>query len=287
MVEKTRGGSREMAGRKGNESMDTSAQLDTELRKATVQRKKKPGHRCLGKQRDGGYALIVGVPTACFSADQLRRLADIVERYATVSHLSTAQSVLLLGISRQNYHAARRAVLEAGFQLRSIGHDVYHVKCCPGADFSPFGLQRTFSLVTHLEESFRGLPMPAKIKISVSGCANCCANSRLSDFGIFATSKGWRIFMGGKMGLVPVVAQLVELSVPADEVPLYLAAMLRTYRELAEPDERLHRTIERLGFEAFKQLLLEKLDRPYHDLAEEAQRARLAFEQSEDIGSVE
>ena len=95
--------------------MDTSAELDIELRKETAARKKQPGHRCLGKQRDGGFALIVGVPTACFTAQQLHSLADIVERYASVSHLSTAQSVILLGISKQNYYSARQAVLEAGF----------------------------------------------------------------------------------------------------------------------------------------------------------------------------
>lgn len=267
--------------------MDTSAQLDIELRKATAARKKQPGLRCLGKQRDGGFALMVGVPTACFTAQQLHSLADIVERYASVSHLSTAQSIILLGISRQDYYPARQAVLEAGFQVRSVGHDVYHVKCCPGADFSPFGLQSTFSLVTYLEETFRCLPMPMKIKISVSGCANCCANTRLSDFGIHATSNGWRIYIGGKMGLAPIVAQMIALSISADEVPKYLAAMLRAYRELAQSNERLFKTIERFGFEEFKNALEQYLNLPYDDLAEEALHSRQAMEQGETIGPVE
>jgi NAD(P)H-nitrite reductase large subunit len=266
--------------------MDTSAELDIELRKATAVRKKQPGHRCLGKQRDGGFALMVGVPTACFTGQQLHSLADIVERYARVSHLSTAQSIILLGISSQDYDAARQAVLEAGFQVRSVGHDVYHVKCCPGADFSPFGLQHTFSLVTYLEETFRCLPMPMKIKISVSGCANCCANTRLSDFGIHATSNGWRIYIGGKMGLAPVVAQMIALSVSADEVPKYLAALLRAYRELAQPNERLFKTIERFGFEEFKAVLEKDLDLPYDDLAAEAKQARQELEKVECIGSL-
>jgi NAD(P)H-nitrite reductase large subunit len=267
--------------------MDTSAQLDVDLRKATVERKKQPGHRCLGKQRDGHYALSVGVPTACFTPDQLRSLADIVERYAAVSHMSTAQSMIILGIRKENYYPAREAVLKAGFQVRSAGHDVYHVKCCPGADFSPFGLQRTFSLVTHLEKSFQVLPVPAKIKISVSGCANCCAGTRLSDFGVFAISNGWRIYIGGKMGLAPVAAQMIALSVSADEVPRSLAAMLRAYRELASPNERLFKTIERLGFEEFKSVLERYVDLPYDDLAAEAKQARLEMEQAECIGTVE
>jgi len=53
--------------------MDTSAPLDKELRKATVERKKHPGYHCIGKQHDGNYARSVGIPTSCFSGEQLRR----------------------------------------------------------------------------------------------------------------------------------------------------------------------------------------------------------------------
>lgn len=260
--------------------MDTSAKLDLDLRKATVERWKQPGHRCLGKQRDTNYALMIGVSTACFSASQLRSLADLVEQYARFSHLTTAQSVLLVGIAPRNYYLARQAALDAGFQIRSVGRDVFHIKCCPGADFSPFGLQRTLSLVTLLEDTFRGLPTPQKFKISLSGCPNCCANTRLSEFGLHAVVKGWKIYLGGKMGFSPVVAQELAGPVSTEEVPRYLAAVLRAYRELAQKNERLFRTIERLGPEQFKSVVLEGLDRPYEDLAELARQNRKALEQS-------
>ena len=264
--------------------MDTSAKLDVALRKDTVERKKQQGARCLGKQRDGHFALSVGVPNACFSAAQLRALADIVERYAKVGHLSTAQSMVLLGIEGQDYAQARRAVLEAGFQIRSVGRDVFHVKCCPGADYSPFGLQRTFALVAHLEETFRALPTPQKFKIALSGCPNCCANTRLAEFGIHAAMNGWKIFVGGKMGFAPTVARELAGPVAADQVPQYLAAVLRSYRALAEPNERLTRTVERIGFEVFKSAVEECLHLPYEDLAAEARQSRLALEQEEVIG---
>lgn len=267
--------------------MDTSAQLDIDLRKATVERKKQGGQRCLGKQRDGDYALTVGVPTACFTSQHLRSLADIVEKFARVGHLSTGQSMVLLGIKQQDYYQARQAALDAGLQIRSVGRDVFQVKCCPGADYSPFGLQRTFSLVTLLEETFRGVPTPQKFKISVSGCSNCCANTRLSDFGVHATMKGWKVYIGGKMGFSPVVAGEIAASVTADEVVKYLAAVLRTYRELAQPNEKLALTLKRLGLEAFKATVEHSLDLPYDDLAVLAQQARREMEQALWLGSVD
>jgi len=141
--------------------MDTSAKLDVALRKDTVEGKKQQGTRCPGKQRDGYFALSVGVPAACFSA----ALVDIVERYASVGHLSTAQSMVLIGIKGQDYTQARRAVLEAGYQIPSVARDVFHVDCCPGADQSPFGLQRTFALGARVEETFRALPTPQKFTV--------------------------------------------------------------------------------------------------------------------------
>ncbi|MEZ4485112.1 MAG: hypothetical protein R2864_11155 [Syntrophotaleaceae bacterium] len=250
------------------------------MRKATLSARSKRFPPPAG-QRDGHYALSVGVSTACFSAAQLRLLADIVERYAQLGHLSTGQSFILLGIKQQDYYQARQAVLDAGFQVRSVGRDVFHVKCCPGADFSPFGLQRTFSLVGLLDETFRALPTPQKFKIALSGCPNCCANTRLAEFGVHAAMKGWKIFVGGKMGFSPTVAQELAGPVDAEQVVKYLAAVLRCYRQLAEPNERLSRTIERLGFDAFKLAVEEALELPYDDLAALAQQARKDMEQAE------
>jgi len=266
--------------------MDTSAEVNKDLRKATVDRKKQGGHRCLGKQRDGNYALSVGVPTGTFTSEQLCKLAAVVEKYATAGHFSTAQSLIIVGIEEKDYYPARRAIIDAGFDVRSVGRDVRQAKCCPGADFSPFGLQRTFPIATALEESFRGLPTPMKFKISVSGCPNCCANTKLNDFGVHGTVDGWKIFVGGKMGNIPAIAQEIASSVASDDVPKYLAAVLRVYRDKADSNDRLAKTIERVGLTAFRKLVEDQLDIPYEDLVAEAKDARKAAEHSHCIGKL-
>ncbi|MBW2100969.1 MAG: hypothetical protein JRG68_09510, partial [Deltaproteobacteria bacterium] len=223
--------------------MDTSAKPDLELRKATQEFAKVPGYRCLAKQRDGNYALSVGIPTGNFTAENLRNLADVIEKYGQVGHLSTAQSIIIVGISGDRFSDAEDAVLNAGFDVRSVGRDVRQVKCCPGADYSAFGLQRTFPMAEDLEKKFRGLPTPVKFKISVSGCPNCCANTMMNDFGIHGMADGWKIFVGGKMGTVPIIAQAIASNVPSEDVPKYLAGVLRIYKEIAQPNERLAKTI--------------------------------------------
>jgi dissimilatory sulfite reductase (desulfoviridin) alpha/beta subunit len=96
--------------------------------------------------------------------------------------------------------------------------------------------------------------------------------------------KGWKIFVGGKMGFTPTVAQELAGPVEADQVPNYLAAVIRSYRDLAENNERLARTIERIGFEAFKEAVEQGLELPYDDLAAEALESRRAMEQAVVVG---
>ncbi len=254
--------------------MDTSAQLDKELRDATVNRKKLSGYRCLGKQRDGNYAIMVGAVTGTVNGEQLSKLAEIVKNYAAGGHFTTAQSMVIVGIAEENFDSAKKALLDAGFDIRSIGRDVRQVKCCAGANLSPFGLQKTPPLAQELEEMFRGLPTPMKFKISVSGCPNCCANTMLNDFGIHGMVDGWKIFIGGKMGTEPKIAQQLVKNASTDYVPKYLAAVLRVYKEKAEPDERLSKTLARIGLDSFKNEVEVYLETPIDDLVQEAKDAR-------------
>ena len=85
---------------------------------------------------------------------------------------------------------------------------------------------------------------------------------------------GWKIFIGGKMGTVPAIALELASSVPSDDIPKYLAAVLRTYKEMAEPDERLAKTISRIGFDAFKAEVEARLEVPFDDFIQAAKDAR-------------
>lgn len=260
--------------------MDTSAPLDKELRDATLNRKKRPGFRCLGKQRDGNYAIMIGAVTGTVTGDQLIKLAAIVKQYAAGGHFTTAQSMVIVGIKEENFNDAQQAIVEAGFDIRSIGRDVRQVKCCAGANLSPFGLQKTPPLGQELETLFRGLPTPMKFKISVSGCPNCCANTMLNDFGIHGVMNGWKVFIGGKMGTKPAIAQEIAKQVDTGDVPKYLAAVLRVYREDAGQNERLSKTLSRIGLDAFKNKVESYLETPFDDFIKEAKDAREAAEKS-------
>jgi NAD(P)H-nitrite reductase large subunit len=96
----------------------------------------------------------------------------------------------------------------------------------------------------------------------------------LNDFGIHGMMGGWKIFIGGKMGTEPAIAQELAVNVQTDDVCKYLAAVLRTYREIGEPDDRLITTINRVGFDGFKKAVESKIEQSYDDLIQEAKVVR-------------
>jgi NAD(P)H-nitrite reductase large subunit len=82
------------------------------------------------------------------------------------------------------------------------------------------------------------------------------------------------------MGTKPAIAQELAKSVITDYVSKYLAAVLRVYKENAEQDERLSKTLSRIGFEIFKSKVKANLNIPFDDLIKEAKNARETAEQS-------
>jgi NAD(P)H-nitrite reductase large subunit len=126
-----------------------------------------------------------------------------------------------------------------------------------------------------------------KFKISVSGCPNCCANTKLNDFGIHGTVDGWKVFVGGKMGTLPAIAEELASGVSSDDIPKYLAAVLRVYKAEAQPDERLAKTLSRIGLDAFREKVVSQLDTPFGDLVQTAKEAREKAMTSQCIGPLE
>ena len=76
------------------------------------------------------------------------------------------------------------------------------------------------------------------------------------------------------MGTEPAIAQELAVNVQTDDVCKYLAAVLRTYRELGEADDRLSTTINRVGFDNFKKAVVLKIEQPFDDLIVEAKAVR-------------
>ena len=75
------------------------------------------------------------------------------------------------------------------------------VKSCIGSTWCRYGVQDSTALAIRIEERYRGIRAPHKLKSAVSGCIRECAEAQSKDFGVIATEKGWNLYVCGNGGV--------------------------------------------------------------------------------------
>ena len=166
------------------------------------------------------------------SADRSR--ARSPSSYGLYSKITGAQRVDLFGARLEQLPAIWRDLIAAGFESgHAYGKALRTVKSCVGSTWCRYGVQDSVSFAVRLENRYKGLRSPHKLKSAVSGCARECAEAQGKDFGIIATEKGYNLYLCGNGGMKPQHAQLFATDLDeddADPVPRPLPDVLRPHR---------------------------------------------------------
>jgi NAD(P)H-nitrite reductase large subunit len=202
------------------------------------------------------YAIIPYIPGGLLDPVTLRKLADVAEKYQ-VKHLKVTSEhrIGFYGI-REDQIGPILEELEmepGGF----TGKCVRGVKFCIGNTSCKKAYQNTLELGLKIDENFHKTPTPDKVKISLSGCPNSCAESKVRDIGIIGTPKGWRYLVGGTCGLQVKEGKVLAKNLSDEEV-LDLTTDILDYYKKIDFKKRLGYLIENEGFETFKEEVLKK-----------------------------
>jgi len=90
-----------------------------------------------------------------------------------------------------------------------------------------------------LEDRYKGLRAPHKIKFGVSGCTRECAEAQSKDIGVIATESGWNLYVAGNGGMRPRHAELFATDLDDATLIRYIDRFLMLYVRTAD---RLQRT---------------------------------------------
>jgi nitrite reductase (NADH) large subunit len=211
-------------------------------------------------QRDGTYSVIPRVPGGELTPDQLIVLGLVAKRYGLYTKITGGQRVDLFGARTEQLPHIWRELIAGGFESgHAYGKALRTVKSCVGSTWCRYGVQDSVSLAIRLENRYKGLRSPHKLKSAVSGCARECAEAQGKDFGVIATEKGYNLYLCGNGGMKPQHAQLFAADIDEDTVVKYLDRFLMFYIRTAD---RLQRTASWLnnlegGIEYLKQVLVE------------------------------
>jgi nitrite reductase (NADH) large subunit len=207
-------------------------------------------------QNDGTFSVIPRMRGGVTSASELRRIADVVDKYEIpMVKVTGGQRIDLLGVRKEQLPSIWEELdMPSG---HAYAKAVRTVKTCVGTDFCRFGLGNSIQLGIELETAMEGLYTPHKVKSAVTGCPRNCAEAYVKDIGLVAVEGGWEVYVGGAAGATVRKGDLLAtVSTPA-EVKRIALVFLQHYREHAEYLERTYGYIERVGIETVREAVFD------------------------------
>ncbi|MCB2412107.1 nitrite reductase large subunit NirB [Demequina sp. TTPB684] len=211
-------------------------------------------------QKDGTYSVVPRVPGGEITPEKLIVIGEVAKDFGLYTKITGGQRIDLFGARLEQLPAIWERLVSAGFESgHAYGKSLRTVKSCVGSTWCRFGVQDSVGMAVALEERYRGLRSPHKIKLGVSGCARECAEARGKDVGVIATEKGWNVYVGGNGGFEPRHAQLFAEDLSDEDLIRVIDRYLMFYIRTAD---RLQRTAPwqedfEGGLDRLKEIILE------------------------------
>jgi len=202
------------------------------------------------------YAIVPRTPVGLVSPDILDAISSVVRKYdIPITKITSGQRIALIGMKREEVDQVWLDLkMEVGPAVELC---VHYVQACPGIEVCKFGVRDSIALGLELEKLYVGMDLPAKVKIGVSGCPFCCAESYVRDIGLIGKKKGWLVTFGGNSGGRPRIGDVIAEDVSDIETVALVQRCLEYYRDNVEKKLRTARFVEKIGIEAVKRAVLE------------------------------
>jgi nitrite reductase (NADH) large subunit len=202
-------------------------------------------------QKDGTYSVVPRMWGGLTTSAELRRIADVAEKYQVPTiKVTGGQRIDLLGIRKDDLIGVWKDLdMPSG---HAYGKSIRTVKTCVGAEHCRFGTQLAMDMGVKLEKMLFDMYAPHKVKLAVSGCPRNCAEAGIKDVGVIGVDSGYELYVGGNGGIKTEVAQFFVKVGSDEEVMEYAGAFLQLYREEAFYLERTCHYLERVGLDHAK-----------------------------------
>jgi nitrite reductase (NADH) large subunit len=191
-------------------------------------------------QKDGSYSVVPRMPGGEVTPDGLIAVGQVAKKYGLYTKLTGGARVDLFGARVEQLPLIWEELIAAGFESgHAYGKSLRTVKSCVGSTWCRYGVDDSVGLAVALENRYKGLRAPHKIKFGVSGCTRECAEAQGKDVGVIATDKGWNLYVCGNGGMKPRHAELIASDLSRERLLQLIDRFLMFYVRTAD---RLQRT---------------------------------------------
>ncbi len=190
-------------------------------------------------QKGGTYSVVPRIAGGEITPEKLIIIGQVAQKYSLYTKITGGQRIDLFGAHVGDLPAIWEELIAAGFESgHAYGKSLRTVKSCVGSTWCRYGLHDSVTFAIEIENRYKGLRSPHKLKSAVSGCVRECAEAQSKDFGIIATEKGWNLFVCGNGGSKPQHAVLLATDIDSATVLKYIDRFLMFYIRTAEPLQR-------------------------------------------------
>ncbi|RIV17650.1 nitrite reductase large subunit [Fibrisoma montanum] len=225
-------------------------------------------------QKGGTYSVVPRIPGGEITPDKLIVIGQVAKKYDLYTKITGGQRIDLFGAHLNDLPKIWEELIAAGFESgHAYGKALRTVKSCVGSTWCRFGVQDSVTFAVEVEERYKGIRAPHKLKSGVSGCIRECAEAQSKDFGIIATEKGWNLYVCGNGGSKPQHAQLLASDVDKETCIRLIDRFLMFYIKTADPLTRTATWLNKMegGMTYLKAVVVDDVLGIAHDLEREMQ----------------
>ena len=211
-------------------------------------------------QKDGTYSVVPRVPAGEITPQGLIAIGEVAARYDLYTKITGGQRIDLFGARLDQLPDIWEQLIAAGFETgHAYGKSLRTVKSCVGSTWCRYGVQDSTAFAIALENRYKGLRAPHKIKMAVSGCTRECAEAQSKDIGVIATDKGWNLYVCGNGGMKPRHADLFASDLDDETLLRYVDRILMFYVRTADRLQRTSVWMDNMagGLEYLRQVVIE------------------------------
>ena len=190
-------------------------------------------------QKNGTYSVVPRIPGGEVTPDGLIAIGAVAKKYQLYTKITGGQRIDLFGAQLHELPDIWAELIAAGFETgHAYGKSTRTVKSCVGSTWCRYGVQDSVAMALRIEDRYKGLRAPHKLKFAVSGCTRECAEAQSKDIGVIATENGWNLYVCGNGGMRPRHAELFAQDLDDATLIRYIDRLLMFYIRTADKLQR-------------------------------------------------
>ncbi|BCE02390.1 nitrite reductase large subunit NirB [Marinicellulosiphila megalodicopiae] len=211
-------------------------------------------------QKDGTYSVVPRIPGGELTPDQLIVLGQVGKEYNLYTKITGGQRVDFFGAQLHELPPIWKKLIDAGFETgHAYGKSLRTVKSCVGSTWCRYGVLDSVGFAIELEDRYKGMRTPHKVKMAVSGCTRECAEAQSKDVGVIATETGWALYVCGNGGMKPRHADLLATGLTNEELITLVDRFYMFYIRTADRLQRTSKWMDAMegGLDYLKEVIIE------------------------------